>query len=344
MAALPIEIIDLGTKYLSELKEATRLANSIQSDFLFSVADLDLKGYFAGDEEIYGVSALDETHKRLANEIRGYHPYVMLVTDKFLHGSQYSNAFCYLRGAGGIGITTTYEVKELFNNLSKNLNSISDNTTSIITSYFLYYFAKYALSFIQKDAKNHLDPRGCINDKKVQKVDIYKSMKREFLCRDCRTKLLSSTASSSQISSISLILEASGKIISKKGDDMETKETSPKVFIGSSLEGLRVAQQIQVNLQYDCISHIWNQNVFHFGDTVIERLNDILNNYDFGIFVYTPDDQIERRGNISTVARDNVIFETGLFMGRLSRERVFIVKSGDIQLPSDFGGLITVNL
>ena len=63
--------------------------------------------------------------------------------------------------------------------------------------------------------------------------------------------------------------------------------------------------------------------------------------YDFGIFVFSPDDRIQKRGDEASVPRDNVIFEAGLFIGKLTRFRSFIIcpREVDIQLPTDLRGL-----
>jgi predicted nucleotide-binding protein len=65
--------------------------------------------------------------------------------------------------------------------------------------------------------------------------------------------------------------------------------------------------------------------------------------YDFAIFVFTPDDQLQMRGETRPVARDNVLFELGLFIGQLTRKRSFVVHpSGKaVSLPSDLAGITT---
>ena len=39
-------------------------------------------------------------------------------------------------------------------------------------------------------------------------------------------------------------------------------------------------------------------------------------------------------------ARQNVVFEHGLLLATLGRDRVFALKKGDIELPGDFSGVI----
>ena len=59
------------------------------------------------------------------------------------------------------------------------------------------------------------------------------------------------------------------------------------------------------------------------------------------MLVVTPDDTATTRGATKNVARDNVIFELGLFMGGLGRERTFMVydRSRPPDLPSDLAGV-----
>jgi Predicted nucleotide-binding protein containing TIR-like domain len=66
-----------------------------------------------------------------------------------------------------------------------------------------------------------------------------------------------------------------------------------------------------------------------------------LEQFDFGIMVLSPDDLLESRNERFASPRDNVVFELGLFMGRLGRSRTFIVheKDANLKLPSDLAGI-----
>ncbi len=114
-----------------------------------------------------------------------------------------------------------------------------------------------------------------------------------------------------------------------------------KLFIGSSVEGINVAFAIQDNLQYNAEITVWDQDVFNLSETSIESLIKILQTCDFGIFVFTPDDYIKIRGKKDLVVRDNVIFELGLFIGKLGRERCYIIlpDNKEFHLPTDLAGI-----
>lgn len=116
----------------------------------------------------------------------------------------------------------------------------------------------------------------------------------------------------------------------------------PAVFIASSSEGLRFAECIYASLRrMDVVPHIWSRGVFEAGKTTIEDLVKATGESDFAIIVTSKDDTVTSRGARKTSPRDNVIFELGLFMGALSRERtlVLVPKGIDFKVPSDLLGM-----
>lgn len=119
------------------------------------------------------------------------------------------------------------------------------------------------------------------------------------------------------------------------------EEQLPSVFIGSSTEGIDVAREIELQLQHDALTTIWKDGVFGLNQGTLESLMNALEQFDFGIMVLSPDDLLESRNERFASPRDNVVFELGLFMGRLGRSRTFIVheKEANLKLPSDLAGI-----
>ena len=117
-----------------------------------------------------------------------------------------------------------------------------------------------------------------------------------------------------------------------------------KLFIGSSSEELKLAEQVKLLLDSDFEVTIWNDNVW---DTAIFKINqnflaDLLKaslQFDYGILLGTSDDKVMFRGKEMLQPRDNVLFELGLFTGRLGTSKCAFLIDKEIKLPSDFNGL-----
>lgn len=138
----------------------------------------------------------------------------------------------------------------------------------------------------------------------------------------------------------------------------------PSIFIGSSSEGITVANQVAeiLNSQFD--ASVWDQRVFQLGETTIEGLARIVQSFDFAVLVFTDDetliskrqpsraiqrwfDKLARwigRGTSHFAApRDNVVFELGMFYGAKGKRKSFTIvvptERGQPKIPSDLAGV-----
>jgi predicted nucleotide-binding protein with TIR-like domain len=120
----------------------------------------------------------------------------------------------------------------------------------------------------------------------------------------------------------------------------------PKIFIGSSSEGKDVARAF-VRALKDIADVVpwWSAPEFQPMHGTLDGLENAADFYDFAIIILSPDDKIESRGVKNMSTRDNVLFEFGLFLGSIGRDRVFPFiqesesKRKKVKLPSDLLGL-----
>ena len=119
----------------------------------------------------------------------------------------------------------------------------------------------------------------------------------------------------------------------------------PVVFVGSSSEASREAAWVSDSLNpRPVVCRPWTQGVSQLSKTAIEDLTRMASDSDFSVLILTPDDMTASRGKKKTSPRDNVVFELGLFMGSLGRDRTFIVtpRGVDMKLPTDLLGITHV--
>jgi parallel beta-helix repeat protein len=120
----------------------------------------------------------------------------------------------------------------------------------------------------------------------------------------------------------------------------------PTIFLGSSKEGLQPTKELGEELAKSGAVEVlpWTE-AFHPGSGTLEDLAKRLDEVDFAAFLLLPDDEVRMRDRTHDVPRDNVVFELGLFMGKLNRHRTFalVEDPGDdearrVQLLTDLAG------
>lgn len=83
------------------------------------------------------------------------------------------------------------------------------------------------------------------------------------------------------------------------------------------------------------------------GMTIIEKIEEN-SDVGFAIVLYTADDKgntsaAAANGELHSRARQNVIFEHGYLIGKLTRSHVVPLVSGNLELPSDIQGMVYVD-
>jgi predicted nucleotide-binding protein len=82
------------------------------------------------------------------------------------------------------------------------------------------------------------------------------------------------------------------------------------------------------------------------GRTIIEKFEDY-SIVPYAVILLTPDDVSyakEDPANLHPRARQNVVLELGFFVGRLGRDRVCAIYKGDLEIPSDYSGVLYISV
>jgi len=118
----------------------------------------------------------------------------------------------------------------------------------------------------------------------------------------------------------------SNKVFIIHGHDAGTKETVARFITQLGLEPVILHEQANL------------------GRTIIEKFEDH-SDVGYAIALITPDDKgasVYEPECVRQRARQNVIFEFGYFLGKLGRKNVVGLVKGDIEVPSDYSGVLYI--
>ena len=131
------------------------------------------------------------------------------------------------------------------------------------------------------------------------------------------------------------------------------QQTRKKVFIGCSSNALPVADEVKniVGLNFNYFDvEVWNETDWKNLVSVLDNLIEKIEEYHYAIFIGYPDDTMKSGGDTFLITRDNVIFEFGLFLSRLNKDRTFLLipelistMTYPFRLLSDIGDSVVVD-
>jgi predicted transcriptional regulator YheO len=119
------------------------------------------------------------------------------------------------------------------------------------------------------------------------------------------------------------------------------------IFVGCSKESLPIARHIEKNLSAICRVKVWDVrgNVAQGGQYYLDSITRSANEFDFCVFICTPDATVVDRRRRFTAPRDNLTFEMGIFAHAIGKERMFILREAvnGVRLPSDLLGFYYIS-
>lgn len=126
------------------------------------------------------------------------------------------------------------------------------------------------------------------------------------------------------------------------------KTSKDKVFIVHGHDGELKEKTARILTQLNLNPIILHEEA-DGGRTIIEKFEANAEDCGFAIILLTADDlgqskrEKEQGAQPNNRARQNVVFEMGYFMGRLTRKHVFVLLDEGVEKPGDLDGLVYVS-
>lgn len=330
---VPIHVLPLGDTSGEVLSGVIRALNKAQESFRYSLPPSTLEGWgIPYRQRAYSTNNVWEIVEKYRLYTKAYLPFVVSVVDGGLASNSLGNLFGSHDEESRTAVFTVKDWEKHF-------------APPSVECYIAYYLVRYALSFLAPGINNHLETRGCFYDKKINKKDIKLSMTGDVLCDQCQW-VISEKINHNDYKSLMALVNVIRLYANAEASTLQVVSASrPTVFVGSSVEGLSIARLLQVELKHSASVTIWSQGVFGLSQGTLEALTRAAKSYEYAILVLTPDDVVVKRSNAKNMPRDNVLFELGLFIGSLGRDRVFMLRSGSVamDMPSDLAGITPVS-
>ena len=132
----------------------------------------------------------------------------------------------------------------------------------------------------------------------------------------------------------------------RSGESANADQMSNKVFLVHGRDDgtkARVARFLErIKLDPVVLQEMPNQ-----GNTIIEKFEHYASRVRFAVVLFTPDDVgslSDKTSSTQPRPRQNVVFELGYFVGKLGRDRTCALVKGNLEMLSDYSGVIYIPL
>lgn len=171
------------------------------------------------------------------------------------------------------------------------------------------------------------------------KVNVFTTGKAQVQGRDCPEK----RSAQEIFNGVPPASTPAGTVLASAAPTAAHGGAPGKVFIVYGHD-LAARQELELLLRRLKIEPVILGNIAPQGDTIIEALEK-QSDVHYAIVLLTPDDEGHKRDypqDKKPRARQNVVLELGMFLMKLGRPNVAILKKGDVENPSDIGGLVYI--
>lgn len=136
-----------------------------------------------------------------------------------------------------------------------------------------------------------------------------------------------------------IVLQRTSERVTEEEEPKRTGKEKRKVFIVHGRDRLPALElKVLIADKYP-IKAILLEEEAYGGKTLLEKLEEY-SDVDYAFITLTPDDVGALKGEpLRERGRQNVIFEWGLFLGKIKRKNVCLLIKGDVEIPSDLHGI-----
>lgn len=114
------------------------------------------------------------------------------------------------------------------------------------------------------------------------------------------------------------------------------------IFVGSSTAARTQAKKFIEGCSTGGVTFLPWWEHFTPGRTLLEELDGLRKSVDGAILLLSPESASEIRGNVQPIPNLNVLFEFGFFYGAFKKNKVAVVRYGEVYLPSDLSGYVHI--